>query len=109
DALEAALHGDVVRGAPLEEEIARLQVDLLEEGVPDEAFGGPADPGEVELEDLVGGDEGGAVLGQLEFVQVSVELAGGADAFDFIVLRVELRCGQFRPPARPRDGAWDST
>jgi hypothetical protein len=56
----------------LEEEFIGFDGDFLEEAVVDPAVGWAIDFTEVGWEDLVDGEEGCVVVGDLEFVQVSM-------------------------------------
>lgn len=88
------LEGHVLRGPPLEEELPRLDVHLLEDAVDDPPLLGAAGGREVHRHGLVDGEEGGVVARYGELVEVSPQvLANGFDGLEGLVFLVQLYIG----------------
>lgn len=93
-AFAAAEHlgeAEVLGGAPLEEQLARLDVDFLERAVVDPALLGTVfDGAQVRRSCLVDGEDGGFVQRDVELVQICRQAVGAADLVRFLVVGVEL-------------------
>lgn len=81
----------MVGGAPLEEQLACLNIDFLEDAVVDPAvLGTVVDGAQVCRSRLVNGEDGGFVQRDVEFVQICRKAVGAADLVRFLVVGVEL-------------------
>ena len=82
--------GVVLRGAPLEDEVPRCEINFLDKTIPDHAVSLVAEGCEVGGDHFVNAYQSRPLGGDAEFVQVAVEVVGSAKLVDFAVGVVEL-------------------